>query len=196
MVLTSGLDSLVRKPQPFQVPGWALKERSGRKGWEARGLEPEVQPPRQAAETGRPGARGGSGSGQAWAKNEGKSLPVRALTDCKEAGGGHLNSCLGRVVATGKQSQSRDKGKGRRIKPAVGWAGRGPLLFRFIRSVRGVDMMHLSLPGLFGGHGRGSPRQELSSERRAASAALAARLPLLGDGQSAPCSRRAGAGQV
>lgn len=121
---------------------------------------------------------------------------VRALTDCKEAGGGHLNSCLGRVVATGKQSQSRDKGKGRRIKPAVGWAGRGPLLFRFIRSVRGVDMMHLSLPGLFGGHGRGSPRQELSSERRAASAALAARLPLLGDGQSAPCSRRAGAGQV
>lgn len=56
--------------------------------------------------------------------------------------------------------------------------------------------MHLFLLGLFGGHGRGSPRQELSSERRAASAALATRLPLLGDGQCASCSRGAGAGQV
>ena len=62
--------------------------------------------------------------------------------------------------------------------------------------MRGVDTVHLFLPGLFGGHGRGSPRRELSSELGAASAALAARLPLLGDGQSASCSRGAGAGQV
>lgn len=66
--------------------------------------------------------------------------------------------------------------------PGVVWAVRGRLLFRFIRSVRRIDTMHLFLSGLFSGHGRRRPRQGLSSEPRAGSATQAPRLPLPGDG--------------
>lgn len=37
-------------------------------------------------------------------------------------------------------------------------AGRGPLLFRFVRAVRWVDTVHLFPFGLFGGHSKGWPR--------------------------------------
>lgn len=85
---------------------------------------------------------------------------IRVLADGKEDGGGHLNSCLGRVCY-----REAESGQGERTKDqARGGTARVPLLFRFIRSVRRVDTMHLFLLGLFGGHGRGSPRQELSSE--------------------------------
>lgn len=79
----------------------------------------------------------------------------------------------------------------------MGWAGRGPLLFRFIRSVRRVDRIHLFLSGLFGGHGRGGPRQRLSSELGAGSATLAPRLRLPGDGRELPAAAgRALAGEA
>lgn len=55
MVLTLSLASLARKQQPFQAPGWTLKERRGRKGWEVHGWQPECSC--RAAEIGKPGRR-------------------------------------------------------------------------------------------------------------------------------------------
>ena len=56
--------------------------------------------------------------------------------------------------------------------------------------------MHLFLSGLFGGHGRGGPRQRLSSELGAGSATLAPRLPLPGDDPCASCSGGSDAGRA
>lgn len=111
---------------------------------------------------------------QVWVTTEGKEAPKRP-SELASWHGSLQEAAPGRGVRPG-------------VRPGVGWAGRGPLLFRFIRSVRRADRMHLFLSGLFGAHGRGGPRQRLSSELGAGSATLVPRLRLPGDGRELPAA--------